>query len=279
MLGDAGLFPDVGLGSSLSFDAPAAPPSLIFPDDFAGAPVQAGRPDQWGAISVPVPAQFAGYPVGDPALKYILDFFVAFLVTDANVTAAWAGSKLAGQFPAVNKSFAFDPREVVFNEKDLPSLFLWRESATQERIAEDWLVETTMLRLLWVLPISTRDGYRNLVSFENAIVKALVVGLERQRTPGFVVAGDTDPNAATLGSQLDRFAQYMSLVFTSWKRAHVSLSMGASMPRSYESVEMTLTMQENLVYGADNFYALDVANGGYLTIANEAGDITDQGPI
>jgi hypothetical protein len=272
-------------------------PSGINPALLYITPGDLGSPggDVWGGLPIPTDAgpqisfgQMPAFPAGDPALKYILDFLYAWLVVDGNITAAWASTGIptnalsaGGQqigYPPVKKLFAYDPTKLLINETSLPSLWLWRANGgDSEWLADDWLVERSVLKLLWVWPEATAENQVKRDSFLNALAKTIQVGLERGRTPSFNVPGDTDPISKFQGSSFWLYAGFMSLVWKRWRPAKVVITLDDGPPRVYYGMEGQIELAENLAYGLNRFA---VSGGAYAQIIDAgSGTILDQGPL
>lgn len=292
MLGDGSQFFDGQLGTPEPYAPAPDALSATFPDPLTGASVYVEKNfDTWGGLQIPTiasPPTLAaspnGYPAGDPALRYILDFFYAFIVTDKMATAAWAQAYPAAP-PILNarSTFAHNPSEMVFSTSFIPALFLWRESGKEEWAAEDWLRETTLVKGLWVFPLALPENQRQRTTFAHALVKAINVGLERGRTPGYVVPGDTDPQAQAYGSNMYTFAGFESFSLASWAKTTVTVetvnSPGAPPSMRYPAVELIFTMEENLVYGLDRYAPNSPSGGVYATLLGPNGLPIISGPF
>ena len=244
-------------------------------------------PDAFGAVPVPLVPPAQGDAVGDPALSAMLAFFKAFLVADQNVTALWNASGVAPGAPPVIGTFPFDPMDAthVFNENTLPALFMWRDSSTDEQAGEDWEVETTQCKLLWVFPVAAQIVQTARAPFVNAMAKAIKVAVNRARTPGYVMPGDTDRLAATQGSIFHTPAGLLYASVSRHKTARVAVEMVTAPgqrptpPRSYRGLEVTIEIKELLTYGLDRFATISATNGTYVSLYNAAGELANAGPL
>jgi hypothetical protein len=146
--------------------------------------------DKFGGITLPVAIPQNQEPVADNFLRYATQFFQAFI--NAKVRDAWQRVQ-PGRLP-VQKTFAHDPEQVVFNQEDLPAIFMWREEsggggapfmggAAAEWIAEDYLASVDFVRVLWVFPNAEQSIRRIREPIVNALVKALTVAFEVGRDP------------------------------------------------------------------------------------------------
>jgi hypothetical protein len=153
----------------------------------------------YGGMDLPVPSPATGAAVSDPALDKLLAFLKATI--NARAATAWnvVATQPGGAMPVVG-TFAHDPKDFVFNDKRLPALFLFREDATTEQIADDYEIARTNLTLLWVPPDGNPEALARRSPFVNAIDKVVSAAMSLARDPSWVDAGDTDPLAATQGS-------------------------------------------------------------------------------
>ena len=230
-------------------------------------PTQAAQ-DQWGLLSIPLQpptaAQAAGEAQGDPCLWIYLQFLKAFLQTDAQATALWTAAGIAPGQVVVNAIRAHGPGDddgepfgLGLTTKDLPCLYMWRhgggDSSSVEQIAEDWRVETSQVRLLWVFPDAVVGIQRGRQSFTNALAKCIDDAIERGRTPSFVVPGDPDPLAPSLGSFVHTFTDVYAINATHWGPARVRINTvgprdeGAAASFQKPALEMRFELKENLI--------------------------------
>jgi hypothetical protein len=269
ILGDSSLIGGLDVGGS---PAPAAPALLS-----ASAGVQLsdatrvvdrkvppGPALNWGLISVPTQPAPDGEAQGDPALWIYLQFLKAFLQTDRQVTALWAASGMAPGAVVVNAIRAHNPGDdqsstpgLGLTTKDLPALYMWRKdeagATTVEQIAEDWRIATSEVRLLWVFPEMANTGIqRTRATFVDALAKCIDTAIELGRTPSFVVPGDPDPLAATIGSFVHTFTEVYSLNTLQWGASRVRITTigergDASATVVKPALEMRFDLKENLV--------------------------------
>lgn len=221
--------------------------------------------DSFGKLLIPLPAPPAatsptGYQptAADPLIDYSLAFFQAFL--NANAPVAWqAVFKDLPSAPPVLATFAEDPTTSAFTDNLLPALFMYRESAEEpEWIAEDWLTQKSVCRLLWVMPPTVFDKRAFRVSICGAIARTLLVGVERYRDPSWIVAGDPDPDATTYGSVLNTFAGWMEFYVGKWKPMQLKIPMNdrGARPRQYDALSIDCLVTEKLNYDVDRFPGL-----------------------
>jgi hypothetical protein len=227
--------------------------------------------DSWGPLQLPTsPGQafttvFDGWgkgagslsqPPSDGALACCLDFLAVLLETDQFVQAAWQSAMYGGgEGRVIRKVYLHDPREVAFNTTDLPALYMWRESATQGWIADDYLRDNTLVKGLWIFPIPGKQEAQRVRSvFANVLPKAMATGIERGRTPGWVQPGDPDPSAAAQGSLFYTYAGFDEFTLVSWAKASVDIrnpetARGRGTTGDYYALDLSFRLVECQVYG------------------------------
>ena len=207
--------------------------------------------DNFGLVQIPVATSPQGEAAGDPVLTKLVTFLAALL--NENGSKAWG--EVAPGAPLVRTVFTHDPEDIVFNERQLPALFLWRASQVEDQIADDIFLDTTQCSLLWVFPPAPQETQRRRETFANAVTKLVLVAFERGRTPSYVFDGDLDATAATLGSLVyaQANANVWSVSLKKGRRHKFVERIEDGAPRSYYALEMTLELQENLELGLDDF--------------------------
>lgn len=162
--------------------------------------------DSYGKLLLPVPVPGAEEAPGDPLLDVLLDFAKA--VVNYQGGAAWqAVANQAAQLP-VQHVYAHDPVRFGIVESQLPALFLSREYNEPSRwVAHDYWVRSSRLIMYWIPPrVAQQQKRGRIAAFGNVIQSALDAVLDPvARTPAWVVPGDTDPNAASLGSLVYKY--------------------------------------------------------------------------
>lgn len=162
--------------------------------------------DTYGALAIPIPAPAAGEAVADPALDIMGAFFAAVL--NANAQTAWSAvqppvrglATVADGLvnPVVRTILEHNPEEIVFDEKQLPAIYLDRMGGEAPFwYAEDYRNTHDGWRLLWIFPTAQQYTQKQRNSFTNGIVKVLDRAIEALRDPAFVWPADTDPTAAS----------------------------------------------------------------------------------
>jgi hypothetical protein len=210
--------------------------------------------EHYGPLAIPAQAPAAGQAVGDPALSYLLAFLKAFMQDDGGVTAAWTVSGVAPGIPVVRGVYPYDPTEGGFVENQLPALYGWRsEILPPEQLADDVRIRTSTVTLLWVFPFTPQGAVQmRRESMTNAIHAAVDRAIERGRTPSFKVTGDTDTNAATLGSFAWNWMAFWQLRVGGARPAKLDIAItgakGERETRHYDAVQMTLSVDEELTF-------------------------------
>src|SRR5688572_28412418 len=156
----------------------------------------------FGLLPLPTTAPAVGTTAGDPALDKLRDFFAAVL--NAYGQTAW--SAVAPTQQVVAFKFSRKPEEGNFVDRQLPAIFLWRERRVRQRLADEFITATTQLVLLWVPEPAEQEKNASRWPFAaNAIYDVIVAAVHLERHTGWIDSGDTDPLAATRGSNiLDR---------------------------------------------------------------------------
>lgn len=175
--------------------------------------------DRFGALAldpVPVPQRAAAketligdllQPAGDPLLYYVGEYLRT--VINAQCGAAWAmldpfDNKTqgpSGKTPVADVAYV-DPRDRSFNARDLPALFIYRDTFPAARIGEDMWTQKSSVAVHWVPSPANLQRRSERAPFVNAIAAIINRALIRGRHPSWRVTGDPDPDAITFGSSL-----------------------------------------------------------------------------
>lgn len=200
--------------------------------------------NEFGGVSFPAALPGEEQAVTDPALDYTLAYLKAVL--NADMGRAWGavcpGSKV------VRHTMAEDPERCEFVDNWCPALFLWAGDRNPlEQMADDWLVDTRPLRLLWIFRPAARQQQRLREPFINGFGKTIAMALRLGRHPSWVVDGDTDPYAATRGSVLTDQANLIDAKLLYYERAdlRIQLENGGHL-RPYEGIFASLRVRERL---------------------------------
>jgi len=203
-------------------------------------------PDTFGAAPLPFdpPNGDAAGPdesVSDPLIDTTLAFFQA-VINDAGA-AAW--QKVSPGAALVANVRTNDPEEIVFNEKDLPCLYLCRTGGDgPEWLAEDYLVSHDTLRLFWVFPPARQSFQAFRSQILNGITKALAAAVHLNRHPAWVDPGDTDPQAKTYGSVFSDRAGWIDFELGKWSSKAIRIDMANGPARTYPALQMEMRVTE-----------------------------------
>jgi len=201
--------------------------------------------DTYGLLAIPVAVPAADQPVGDPVIGVLLEAFQAVL--NAHISTAWGAAGIAPNIPTVRASFGHDPNKVVFSERDLPALFLWRDGSAIESFDQtaDRRIATDTLKLIWVFPAAKQEPQRRRAPVTRAVVAVIDGFLKRNRDPAWIATGDASARAALDGSNLTTTAGFWSLRLGRVSHLPVVIEMADESPRrSYEALQMELVIEE-----------------------------------
>lgn len=159
--------------------------------------------DTFGDLQIPVQPPATGTAIADRALTLFVRYFAAYLNTYAqnawNVVAPPQTTQTNGAgrvVPVVRRTYTHDPAKVVFNEADLPALFLDRVGGDRyEWMAEDYRISKDKWTLWWVYPTASQETQALRNSFTRAIVQLIDTANESVRDPCYIVEDDPDPEA------------------------------------------------------------------------------------
>jgi hypothetical protein len=172
--------------------------------------------DLFGALAldtVPVPVRESaiGYPgafiqpAGDPLLYYVSSFLQTII--NSRCGAAYAALDPRPSTPALNGLAVIevdyvDPADHSFNARDLPAIYMYRDTFPASRIADDMYVQKSHLACHWVPRPDNLQRRQEIAPFVNAIAMVINRAIIRGRDPSWIVPGDTDTQAAYFGSSL-----------------------------------------------------------------------------
>ena len=153
--------------------------------------------DTFGSLAYPADPDTGA--LSDPAL----DKFGAFIaaVINANLGGVWL-QKFPGSPPIKGAPLLGNPEVTTLNERDLPSLFVWRQHMQQVRETDEWHTDHSTIHVLWTPPAVTQAVLGGLVPFFNGVTKCIFRAITLGRDPAWVDPGDEDPDARSLGSAL-----------------------------------------------------------------------------
>lgn len=203
-------------------------------------------PDTFGAIQFPVAVPAAQTAAGDPALTTLASYLSAVL--NANCGAAWAASGVCPGRNVVERAYTHDPR-VLFDDSKLPALYLWCFKGRLEDIAADIAADIRTLNILWVLEGGQEDHQTKRLPMFNAVAKAVRRAVRIGRDPSWIVAGDTDPSAATEGSLLMEHARISRITVGPYQPQNVEIFItdGEGRPMPFPALAMSFDITEFLV--------------------------------
>lgn len=225
--------------------------------------------DKFGALPIPV-AAVGSTALGDPLISYTADFFKAVL----NARAA-----IAPFTTPVRATFTNDPTRTAFKTTELPALFVWRlPSSGQDQAADDIRLDVSQVMVMWVFPaLAPQEIQSSRESYANAIVKTLSRAVYLNRDPAWKVAGDTDPKAATLGSDFAKWAGYWRFQHASARVLDLQREMAPGVPpMQFAAVETRWNVEEPTTWdveshgdplgGLDASFRVDGLEVDHLTI-------------
>jgi hypothetical protein len=205
--------------------------------------------DRYGDIGLPVPTPEEGTAQGDPLLDTLLLFFEGVLTHDCKDVWNSVSGNIGNQ-AIVKRTFAHNPGAQAFREVTTPALYLWRGTyGSPIWKALGFRIRASELTLRWV-PFMANSQERKRI-WEPVCASfhaALDIAIERGRTPGWILSGDTDPMADTLGTFLYGRAKLWKLQLAEMSRQTMTINMeGAAANRVFEAVDFRLMVEELLV--------------------------------
>ncbi|HWA29121.1 MAG TPA: hypothetical protein VG734_25955 [Lacunisphaera sp.] len=156
--------------------------------------------DEIGSIKFP-PDPPTNTPVADPLLRKFGLYLQSYL--NAQLSRDW--SKIApGERDVVRAVREASSVRAWFDDKQLPSLFVFRHTQLPQRLGDDLYVDTTELFVLWMPPAVEGDKREKRDPFTARVGIAIRHAVRLGRHPWWVDPGDEDPTAPTQGSVLAR---------------------------------------------------------------------------
>ena len=227
--------------------------------------------DAYGMLPLPVTVAEGDVAIGDPLLDKLLAFFEAVIMHDC--ADAWnIASGNNGNQPLVKRTFAHNPADQAFRKMTTPALYLWRESiGTAVWRAADYRIRPSELILRWV-PFAPNSQERKRVwePFFNAIPSALDAAVERGRNPGWMVTGDTDQMADTLGSYVYKYINVWKLLVDVSAAKRVTLTIpleGNTPPRTFQAIDIPIGLEERLNEDSTKFGVLAYTEAAFVVPA------------
>lgn len=204
-------------------------------------------PDSYGAVALPLPASALGTAAGDVLLSSLADYLKAVL--NYYATDAWQAIA-PGRGDCVRSTQTNDPGDSTFSAADLPALYVWRDARTTrfERVADDIQVCKSQVRAVWVPPPAVQVNRSEWAPFLHHIAKIIDYALWNERDPAWVMAGDTDPDAATRGSHWMTIAGlFYANTVSRCELVPIEIAMAdGSQSRTYQGVHCILETTEQM---------------------------------
>jgi len=204
--------------------------------------------ERFGRTAFPVvatPPLTEADAAGDPLLTLLGAFLKA--AVNAACGTAWA-TLYPGESPVAEVRFQ-DPNEGVFDERDLPAIFLWRPARGIERVADDWVVDKSEIVALWVPPPANLDRQSERAPLANTVLKAMARALTEGRDPAWLLSGDADSVLPLVfGSDLTLHAGLLRLV-NGLRVTTVPITVemvDGTPPKRYVGARATFTTEELL---------------------------------
>lgn len=158
--------------------------------------------DTFGGLTLPLPVPATGEQPGDAVLGPLSAFLGAML--NSYALDAWRSLyPVTADRPAsvpVRKVYTHDPTDYVFNEGDLPALYVTRTGGKAEWLADDYEMGNDTVTAWWVFPPAQQANQRGRDNLTNGIVKVIQAALVRTRDVAWQWSADTDTTAKTLAA-------------------------------------------------------------------------------
>lgn len=154
--------------------------------------------DEIGSLKFP-PDPPTNTPISDQLITKFAAYLAAYL--NANLSRTWA--KLApGDDRAVRTLATASSKRAWFNDQTLPALYVFRHQMVSERRADALYWNATDLYAAWIPPKVSDEQREKRDPFIGQVGGAIQMAVRLGRHPDWIDAGDTDPEAPTLGSVL-----------------------------------------------------------------------------
>lgn len=206
--------------------------------------------DTYGALQIPPATTGGSFPpvqaAGDPLLGYVADFLKTILT--ATATTAW--QQVAPNVPAVKAVILDSPANTPFDEGKLPALYVFRDDGVadqpQEWLACDYRYAAGTVRAYWVFPLGSQEQRSIRSTIATAFDRVIDAAIEAGRDPAWVVPGDPDGQAATLGSVLATFAGWDVFYRRRTRSQDLQIQMLDGKTRKYPMVAIEFHCEELL---------------------------------
>lgn len=234
--------------------------------------------DTYGSATLPLATVATSSVTITPnAFDPLLDYLASYLKTIANarLLADWI-LKAPNTLP-VKEAFPFSPDEGHINDRDLPALFVYRTgSKTRLRLADGYRIDRSTVSLLYVPQLAPMQPRDIRMAFPNELFKLWDAVLESGRDRSWIVAGDADVNAVSLGSSLGAYTKTFRLEVGMWARTPITVSMDDGPPRVYFASTTTIDLEEHLTVDVAIY---DTLAGFNFTEHTEDGGVGDGGVV
>lgn len=151
----------------------------------------------FGAITVPIGT------TPDPALAILGDYFKTIVNLDAK--ASWE-ERPFGDEEVIKTVFGLSPNGRVFDSCLLPALFVYRTGGLFSQTADDWLEDSSVIKLAWLLPISAVDDVDIRREFFKAFAVLVAKAARRGRDTRWQWDADDQAGAITVAASPDSIA-------------------------------------------------------------------------
>ena len=208
--------------------------------------------DTLGIQSFPASAPATGQPAGDVALGYLLEFLKASV--NAACDGMWSAQGVCPGRHTIDFTFHHDPRKL-FEEGRLPALYAWRGKRRSEKAADNLWKQVSTIELAWVAEGAEEDHMVARDSAMWAIAGAIDVSLRRDRTPTWIVTGDTDVISVYRGSSLTHHCNWSQCepAESSPEEFKFERIDGSSAPLPYYGFTTSLTVDEYVELGVNAY--------------------------
>lgn len=228
-----------------------------------------------GALSIPVnPSE---NPIGDPSRLLLANFLSAHL--SANLGCAWA--EIGGGTQVVERIDVNDPSDNTFHTSKLPLLCVYREKKRRslDRIADGISSRPSTMVALWIPPPAAQNWKAKREPFSQAVEAAFYDACLAERTPNWIIPGDTDPMASTKGSHIGIAMGLLRPLAYDLQTEDIQLriEMLEEQSRSYPGVKMTLPIWEDVVQEPRGVHP-NTAEGTHRTNSDTTTDVVVEYP-
>lgn len=228
-------------------------------------------PNQIGAQSIPFAAPDGSLPAGDAALGYLGQFLQAAI--NRACRDLW-GAVCPGR-ETVAHVFYRDPTKL-FEEERLPALYLWRGKRSRSKVADGMGTKHSRIEVAWITEPAQEEHMIERDTVSNAVFDAVDEALMIQRTPEWVVPNDTDAQASTMGSLINRYtgADTIELAEAAAKSLTFESIDGDGRPLPYYGFAFSIDVTERLELDPSLGAFPNTATGTYRTNGDATTDVT-----